>query len=89
MIKIELISQLAKELELPRKEAALIINTVFDGISQSLAKGEKVEIRGFGSFRIKQTKPRMGRNPKTGEKIDIPAKIIPYFKVGKDLKSIR
>ena len=71
-----------------KKEVALIVNTVFDSITHSLTKGDKVEIRGFGSFRVKQRAPRKGRNPRTGESVQVPAKRIPYFRAGKDLKII-
>jgi integration host factor subunit beta len=88
MVKAELVSRIAQDLDMTKKEVALIVNTVFKGISQSLARGDKVEIRGFGSFRVKQRGPRQGRNPRTGEPVQVPAKRVPYFRAGKDLKII-
>jgi integration host factor subunit beta len=64
------------------------VNTVFDSIVDALRKDEKIELRGFGSFRIRQRRSRQGRNPKTGDKVDVPAKRIPYFKPGKELKEL-
>ncbi len=89
MVKAELISRISHELNLSKKEVALIVNTVFETISQSLIQGDKVEIRGFGSFRTKERKERLGRNPRTGEPVKVPAKRVPYFKAGKDLKVIK
>jgi integration host factor subunit beta len=72
--------------ELPRKESETIVETIFDNIIAALQKGEKIEIRGFGSFRTRERRGRVGRNPKTGEKVEVPAKKIPYFKPSKELK---
>jgi integration host factor beta subunit len=88
MVKAELISKIAQDLKMPKKEVALIVDTVFESITQSLTRGDKVEIRGFGSFRVKQRSARKGRNPRTGEEVQVPSKLIPYFKAGKDLKII-
>ncbi len=88
MVKGELIAQVAEQLSLTRKEATLIVNTVFTSIADSLAAGQKVELRGFGSFRIKQRRARQGRNPRTGEPVTVPAKKVPFFKPGKDLKIV-
>ena len=89
MVKAELISQVANSLNLPKNEVALIVNTVFTSIADSLVAGEKVELRGFGSFRIRQRQPRRGRNPRTGEPVNVPAKVVPYFKPGKDIKMVQ
>jgi integration host factor subunit beta len=78
----------AESTQLTKKHAELIVNTVFDSIVQSLKEGEKIELRGFGSFRIRQRGPRTGRNPKTGAKVEVPSKRIPYFKPGKELKEL-
>ena len=72
--------------ELPRKESKTIVETIFDSIIAALQKGEKIEIRGFGSFRTRERRGRVGRNPKTGEKVEVRAKKIPYFKPSKELK---
>jgi integration host factor subunit beta len=88
MTKAELVEQVARSTELTKKHAEIIVNTVFESIVDSLKSGEKIELRGFGSFRIRQRDARIGRNPKTGEKVDVPAKSIPYFKPGKDLREM-
>ncbi len=88
MTKAELVEQVARNTELTKKHAEIIVNTVFESIVDSLKSGEKIELRGFGSFRIRQRNARIGRNPKTGEKVHVPAKSIPYFKPGKDLREM-
>ena len=88
MTKAELVEKVAESTQLTKKHAELIVNTVFDSIVQSLKEGEKIELRGFGSFRIRQRGPRTGRNPKTGAKVEVPSKRIPYFKPGKELKEL-
>jgi integration host factor subunit beta len=75
-----------KVAELPRKESETIVETIFESIIEALQKGDKIEIRGFGSFRTRQRRGRIGRNPKTGEKVEVPAKKIPFFKPSKELK---
>lgn len=87
MTKSVLIDKVAEKVEgLTRKQTEIIVDTVFDGIKEALAKGEKIEIRGFGNFRLKQRRPRRARNPKTGEGVDVPSKRVLHFKVGKALK---
>lgn len=88
MTKAELVEEVARTTQLTKKHAELIVNTVFESIVSSLKDGEKIELRGFGSFRIRDRGPRIGRNPKTGDKVDVPPKRIPYFKPGKDLKEL-
>jgi len=88
MTKAELVEEVARSTELSKKHAEIIVNTVFDSIVDSLKAGEKIELRGFGSFRIRHRRPRVGRNPKTGDKVQVPAKRIPYFKPGKDLREL-
>ena len=88
MTKAELVEQVAHSTQLTKKHAELIVNTVFESIAQSLRAGEKIELRGFGSFRIRQRGPRIGRNPKTGDQVQVPPKRIPYFKPGKELKEL-
>ena len=73
---------------MPRKESEAIVETIFESIIQALQTGDKIEIRGFGSFRTRQRQPRVGRNPKTGARVDVPAKRIPYFKPSKELKDL-
>jgi len=88
MTKAELVERVAGMTLLTKKHAEIIVNTVFESIVRSLRSGEKIELRGFGSFRIRQRGARIGRNPKTGEKVNVPAKRIPYFKPGKELKEL-
>ena len=88
MTKAELVEQVARNTDLTKKHAELIVNTVFDSIVESLRDGEKIELRGFGSFRIRHRGSRIGRNPKTGATVHVPPKRIPYFKPGKDLREL-
>ena len=88
MTKAELVEEVSEKTGLPKKQAEIVVNTVFESIVETLKTGEKIELRGFGSFRIRQRDSRMGRNPKTGEKVDVPAKRIPYFKPGKELREL-
>ncbi|MFQ5876132.1 MAG: integration host factor subunit beta [Acidobacteriota bacterium] len=88
MTKAELVEEVARVSELTKKHSEIIVNTVFDSIVSALRNDEKIELRGFGSFRIRQRRSRQGRNPKTGDKVDVPAKRIPYFKPGKELKEL-
>jgi integration host factor subunit beta len=71
-----------------RKESEVIVESIFDSIVKALRGGDKIEIRGFGSFRTRQRQPRIGRNPKTGTRVEVPAKKIPYFKPSKELKDV-
>ena len=86
MNKSQLIERIAKEEGITIKNAASVVNVVFDSMSESLAKGDRVEIRGFGSFKVKSYNSYQGRNPKTGEIIQVREKKLPYFKVGKEMK---
>jgi integration host factor subunit beta len=86
LTKADLIEEVLRITELPRKESETIVETIFDSIIESLQKGQKIEIRGFGSFRTRERRGRIGRNPKTGAKVDVPAKKIPFFKPSKELK---
>ena len=88
LTKADLIEEVLRITELPRKESETIVETIFDSIIGSLQKGEKIEIRGFGSFRTRERRGRVGRNPKTGEKVEVPAKKIPFFKPSKELKDL-
>ena len=86
MTKAELVEEVAGMTQLTKKHAEIIVNTVFESIVESLRDGSKIELRGFGSFRVRNRGARIGRNPKTGDQVDVPAKRIPYFKPGKQLK---
>ena len=86
MNKLELISTLKERSNLTKSEAAEVIKIFFDSLSEAFTQGERVEIRGFCSFHIKEYKSYTGRNPKTGQKVLIPPKRLPFFKCGKELK---
>ena len=88
MTRAELVEHVTKVSELSKKHAEIIVNTVFDSIIEALKNDEKIELRGFGSFRIRKRHSRVGRNPKTGARVEVPAKKIPYFKPGKELKEL-
>ncbi|MBX9895524.1 MULTISPECIES: integration host factor subunit beta [unclassified Nitrosomonas] len=87
MTKSELISRLAARFpQLVTKDAELSVKTIIDAMARSLAKGERIEIRGFGSFDLNYRPPRVGRNPKSGEKVKVPEKYVPHFKAGKEMR---
>ena len=86
MNKLDLIDRLRKEKNLSRPDAAKVVNLFFDNMSEALARGDRVEIRGLCSFHIKQYDEYEGRNPKTGEKVKVAPKKLPFFKCGKELK---
>ena len=87
MTKSELIAYLAEENpHLYQRDIERIVSTVFDEIASALSRGDRVELRGFGAFSVKHRDPRMGRNPRTGEAVQVAAKRVPYFKTGKNLR---
>ncbi len=88
MNKSEMIEAMSQKLNLPQREAGSVINSILDSMTDALAKGDNIEIRGFGSFTVKEYETYYGRNPKTGEKIEVKPKKLPFFKVGKELKEI-
>jgi integration host factor subunit beta len=88
MTRAELVEHVTRASDLSKKHAEIVVNTVFDSIIEALSSDEKIELRGFGSFRIRRRQSRVGRNPKTGERVEVPAKRIPYFKPGKELKEL-
>jgi integration host factor subunit beta len=88
MTKADLIDEVSRAVEMTRKDSESIVDTIFDSIVRALRANEKIEIRGFGSFRTRQRQARTGRNPKTGAKVEVPAKTIPYFKPSKELKDL-
>jgi integration host factor subunit beta len=88
MTKADLIEEVSRLAELTRKDSEVIVDTIFDSVVRSLRVGDKIEIRGFGSFRTRQRKSRVGRNPKTGDRVEVPAKKIPFFKPSKELKDL-
>ena len=86
MNRSDLIDALKDKVALSRKDASKVVDTFFDALKETLANGNRIEIRGFGSFSVKHYKPYTGRNPKTGEQIHVTSKKLPFFKVGKELK---
>jgi len=88
MTKADLVERVAKEADMTKKDAEQLVEIIFDSIIASLNRGEKIELRGFGSFRVRQRNARKGRNPKTGDSVNIPAKRVAYFKPGKELKEV-
>jgi integration host factor subunit beta len=88
MTKAELIEEVSRVVEMTRKDSEVIVETIFESIVNSLHSGDKIEIRGFGSFRTRQRQPRIGRNPKTGTRVEVPSKRIPYFKPSKELRDL-
>lgn len=88
MTKAELIEEVSKVVEMTRKDSEIIVEAIFDSVVRSLKANEKIEIRGFGSFRTRERQARIGRNPKTGARVEVPSKRIPYFKPSKELKDL-
>ena len=88
MTKADLIEEVAAISDLSKKNSELVVNTFFQSIVGSLSRGDKVELRGFGTFKLRHRKPRHGRNPKTGEEVFVPAKVVPFFKPGKELREL-
>ncbi len=87
MTKSELIARLAERFpQLVAKDADLSVKMILDAMTEALTKGDRIEIRGFGSFSLNYRPPRTGRNPKSGEKVQVPAKYVPHFKAGKELR---
>jgi len=88
MTKTELVEEVARTAVLTRKHSEVIVDAVFSSIIDALHSGDKIELRGFGSFRIRRRNSRAGRNPKTGQGVLVPAKRVPYFKPGKELREL-
>jgi integration host factor subunit beta len=88
MTKADLVEKVTGAGDLTRRDGEVIVETIFEAVIGALKGGDKIEIRGFGSFRIRQRNPRIGRNPKTGERVEVPAKKVPYFKPSKELRDL-
>ena len=88
MTKAELVDRVTALGDLTRRDSEVIVETLFESIVSALRQQDKVEIRGFGSFRTRQRNSRVGRNPKTGERVEVPAKRVPYFKPSKELRDL-
>jgi integration host factor subunit beta len=86
--KADLIEEVSRVTEMTRKDSEIIVESIFESVVRALRAGDKIEIRGFGSFRTRQRQPRVGRNPKTGTRVEVPSKRIPYFKPSKELKDL-
>jgi len=88
MTKADLVEEVVRVSNVSKKHAEIIVNTVFLSIIEALQRDDKIELRGFGSFRVRRRRSRQGRNPKTGARVEVPEKRIPYFKPGKELKEL-
>ncbi len=89
MTKAQLIERVSEQVNgLTKRQTEIIVNQIFNSIKEALARGDKIEIRGFGSFRLRHRRMREGRNPKTGASVSVPAKKVPFFKAGKELKEL-
>ena len=88
MTKADLVEEVVRVSKVSKKHAEIIVNTVFSSIIEALQRDDKIELRGFGSFRVRRRRSRQGRNPKTGDRVEVPEKRIPYFKPGKELKDL-
>ncbi|MCC6875168.1 MAG: integration host factor subunit beta [Sandaracinaceae bacterium] len=88
MTKSELIDAVARRTKITKSRAEQVVNTIFEAMTSSLERGEGIEIRGFGSFTVRQYKEYKGRNPRTGQTVPVPPKRLPFFKVGKELKEL-
>ncbi len=86
MTKADLVDQIAQNTGLTKKDVAQAVDEFLDGVCQALIQGKHIEIRGFGTFKVKQRKPRIARNPRTGEQVPVPERKVPVFKVSKELK---
>ncbi|QHN03389.1 integration host factor subunit beta [Granulicella sp. WH15] len=88
MTKADLVDKVTDLGDLTRRDGEVIVETLFDSVIGALKTGDKIEIRGFGSFRTRQRNARVGRNPKTGARVDVPAKRVPFFKPSKELRDL-
>ncbi len=88
MRKADLIDGVSRAVGMTHQDSIIIVDTIFESIVKALHASERIEIRGFGSFRTRQRKPRIGRNPKTGARVEVPSKIVAYFKSSKELKEM-
>ena len=88
MTKADLIEEVSAVSQLSNKSSAVVVNTFFESVVTALCRQEKVELRGFGSFKHRQRRARIGRNPRPGDRVEVPAKVVPYFKPGKDLREL-
>jgi integration host factor subunit beta len=87
MTKAELVDVISWETGVRKKDTGMIVNLILENISNSLVRGDKVELRGFGSFKVKTRRARAARNPRTGEAVQVPAKRVPFFKISNEIKA--
>jgi len=87
MTKAELVENISEETGVNKKDTGIIVNLIMENIGQALVDGDKVELRGFGSFKVKTRQSRLARNPRTGESVNVPAKRVPFFKASNELKA--
>ena len=88
MTKADLVEAISDGTGLSKKETGVVVDLILENIGRALCSGDKVELRGFGSFKVKQRRSRKARNPRTGEAVQVPAKLVPYFKASNDLKAL-
>jgi integration host factor subunit beta len=88
MTKSQLIERLADGARIPKTHAEVIVNSFFDAMTEAMKRGEKIEVRGFGSFSVRNYQSYTGRNPKTNQSVEVPPKKLPFFRVGKDLREL-
>lgn len=89
MLRSELVQKLSEKYShLPTEDLERVVNVILDEIAEALARGERVELRGFGAFSVRRRDARRGRNPRTGEPVEVPAKSVPFFKAGKELRAL-
>jgi integration host factor subunit beta len=88
MTKADLVEEISKDTGLSKKDTNIVVNLIIDNLIKALAEGDKVELRGFGSFKVKSRKSRKARNPRTGSSVEVPAKLVPYFKASNELKAL-
>ncbi len=86
MTKADIVEEISEKTGLNKKEAFVVVDLMIENIKKALSEGDKIELRGFGSFKVKKRNQRKARNPRTGETVDVPAKLVPFFKVSKALK---
>ena len=88
MIKAVLVEELAARFMMPKREAAIVVQAIFDTMATALVRGDKIELRGFGSFHVRLRGARVGHNPKTGARVDVPARRVVYFRAGRELRRL-
>jgi integration host factor subunit beta len=86
LTKADIVEQISEQSDLNKKESFIVVDLIIDNIKKALSEGDKIELRGFGSFKVKKRNERKARNPRTGETVNVPAKLVPYFKASKSLK---